>query len=133
MGKVAVVGDYQKPRCVFVESAGGKESAPAELGRQEIDDRRAVGVFCGAEHAGWLVEHDIEISAHGDGLSAYFKLVGIDIDLFVGCEYFFAVHLDRSASYELPCAAAGNIHLLCNCFIEPVHATPPSVDEKILP
>lgn len=40
VGKVAVVGDYQKPRCVFVEPAGGKESAPAELWRQKIDDRR---------------------------------------------------------------------------------------------
>ena len=125
VGKVAVVGDYQKPRCVLVEPAGGEKSAPAELERQEIDDRRAVGILCGTEHAGGLVEHDIEISTHGDNLSAYFKLVGIDIDLFVGCEYFFAVHLDRAASYELPCAAAGNIHLLCNCFIEPVQCGAP--------
>ena len=125
MGKVAVVGDYQKPGSILVESACGEEPAPAELGRQEIDDRRAVGILCGAEHAGGLVEHYIEISAHGDCFSVYLQLVGIYVNLLVGRKYFFAVHLDRAASYELPCAAAGNIHLLCNCFIEPVQCGAP--------
>ena len=125
MGKVAVIGDYQKPGSILVESAGGEEPAPAELGRQEIDDRRAVGILCGAEHAGGLVEHYVEISAHGDCFSVYLQLVGIYVNLLVGRKYFFAVHLDRAASYELPCAAAGNIHLLCNCFIEPVQCSAP--------
>ena len=61
MCKITIIGNYQKSRCILVQSANGEKPVSAPLFRHQIDHRFSVFIGRSGKHTARLIHKNIDI------------------------------------------------------------------------